>query len=104
MDRLILMKEIKKAISSVVPEAEIILYGSQSREDAGPESDWDFLVLVDGPVDDNLTDTIRHRLYEIEWDTGEVISCIVRNRKKWHQSPYSATPFYQSVSQEGITL
>jgi len=99
-----LIKAIKKAISSVAPKAEIILYGSQSREDSGPESDWDLLVLVDDPVDDNLTDAIRHRLYEIEWDTGEVISCIVRNRKQWHQRPYSATPFYQTVSQEGIPL
>ena len=104
MDRSILMKAIKNVISKVAPEAEIILYGSQAREDAGPESDWDLLVLVDGPVDDNLTDAIRHRLYEIEWDTGEVISCIVRNRTQWHQSPYSTTPFYQTVSQEGIPL
>jgi predicted nucleotidyltransferase len=104
MNRLILLKNIKKEISDIAPEAKVILYGSQSREDAGPESDWDFLVLVDGPVDDNLTDTIRHRLYEIEWDTGEVISCIVRNRKKWHQRPYNETPFYQTVSQEGIPL
>jgi len=98
------MKAIKKAISSVAPEAEIILYGSQSREDSGPESDWDLLVLVDGPVDDNLTDAIRHRLYEIEWDAGEVISCIVRNRNQWHQGPYNKTPLYHAVSQEGIPL
>ena len=104
MDRSILMKAIKNAISKVAPEADIILYGSRAREDAGPESDWDLLVLVDGPVDDNLTDAIRHRLYEIEWDTGEVISCIVRNRTQWHRSPYSTTPFYQTVSQEGIPL
>ena len=104
MNRVSLMKAMKKAINDLIPGAEIILYGSQSREDAGPESDWDLLVLVDDPVDDNLTDAIRHRLYEIEWDTGAVISCIVRNRKQWHQSPYSTTPFYHTVSQEGIPL
>ena len=41
----------------------------------------DFLILLDGVVDDARTDAIRHRLYEIEWDCGEVLSAIVRSRQ-----------------------
>ena len=58
------------------PEAEIFLYGSRSRGDALSESDWDFLILVNGFISDERTDRIRHRLYEIEWESGEVISSI----------------------------
>jgi predicted nucleotidyltransferase len=49
MDQEGLLIRVKQAIHDVEPAAEIILYGSRSREDAGTESDWDFLVLVDGP-------------------------------------------------------
>lgn len=92
------------AIQEVEPDAQVILYGSQSRENATPESDWDFLVLVDGPINDDRIDRIRHRLYEIEWDTGEVISSIIRNHKDWYRPPYSSTPFHDHVIEDGITL
>jgi len=78
MDREKLLEQIRTAVREVETGAEIILYGSRSRGDAIAESDWDFLVLVDGPLSDGRTDRIRHRLYEVEWDSGEVISSIVR--------------------------
>ena len=99
-----LLDKIKRAIYEVEPRAEIILYGSRSRRDALPESDWDLLILVDGAVTDERTDRIRHTLYEIEWECGEVISSIVRNRDEWNNVLYQATQFYQLVEQEGTRL
>ena len=104
MEKKMLIKRIKQAIHAVEPGAEIILYGSQSRGDASAESDWDLLVLVDGTVDDTRTDRIRHRLYEIEWETGEVISSIVRNHKEWNSDLYQTIPFHQRIAEEGISL
>lgn len=104
MNREVLLNLVKRAIHKVEPHAEIILYGSQAREDAVSESDWDFLILVYGSVSDERIDAIRHQLYEIEWEYGEVICSIVRNRKEWHSSRYQATPFYQNVEREGIVL
>ncbi len=86
------------------PEAEIILYGSQSRADASSESDWDLLILVDGPITDERIDRIRHPLYELEWESDEVISSIVRSREEWNSDLYQAMPFHQRVQQEGIRL
>jgi predicted nucleotidyltransferase len=99
-----LIEQIKQAVHEVELEAEIILYGSRSRGDAVSESDWDLLILVDGPISDERTDRIRHRLYEIEWESGEVISSIVRNREEWNSDLYQAMPFHQRVQQEGIRL
>ncbi|MBW1982243.1 MAG: nucleotidyltransferase domain-containing protein [Deltaproteobacteria bacterium] len=104
MNRDELIKQIRQAVHEVEPAAEIILYGSHSREDALPESDWDFLILVDGPVSDERTDRIRHKLYEIEWESGEIISSIVRNREEWNSDLYKAMPFHQRVQREGIRL
>ncbi len=99
-----LLKQVKETVLGVVADAQVILYGSRSRKDAGPESDWDFLVLTDAVVDDNLIDTIRHRLYEIEWETGEILSVIVRNRKEWNRLPLLSTPFHANIETEGMGL
>ena len=99
-----LIEQIRQAVYEVEPEAEIILYGSRSRGEALPESDWDLLILVDGPIDDRLTDSIRHRLYEIEWESGEVISSIIRNRDEWNSNLYKTMPFHQRVQEEGMRL
>jgi predicted nucleotidyltransferase len=104
MDREKLLDQIKQAAHEVEPDAEIILYGSRSRGDTGPESDWDLLILVDGPLTDERVDGIRHRLYEVEWESGEVISSIVRNREEWNSSLYEALPLHRRIEREGITL
>jgi predicted nucleotidyltransferase len=104
MDRDSLLKTVKQTVRKIEPDADIILYGSQSRGDAGQESDWNFLVLVHGPVTDERTDRIRHRLYEIEWESGEVVSSIVRNRDEWQSGMYKAVPFHHRVRQEGVWI
>lgn len=98
------LSQIRKAVHELEPEVEIILYGSRSRGEAGPESDWDLLILVDGVVDDERTDRIRHRLYELEWAAGTVISAIVRSRREWQSDRYQAMPFYQQVEAEGVRI
>jgi uncharacterized protein len=104
MTRENLLQQVKEAVQAIEPGAEIILYGSRARGDADRESDWDFLILVDGEVDWRRTDNIRHHLYPIEWEEGEVLSAIVRNRQMWHSFPFRTMPLYQNVAKEGIRL
>ena len=104
MRRNTLLSRVKNAVLAVDLSAEVILYGSRARGDARRDSDWDFLVLLPSPVDDEITRTIRHTLYEIEWDTGNVISCIVRNRDAWDADPLAHTPLRQRVAEEGIPI
>jgi predicted nucleotidyltransferase len=104
MDRDTLLKQVKETVLKIEPSVEVILYGSRARGDSNPESDWNFLVLVDGLVDDERVDRIRHRLYEIEWKSDQVLSSIVRSREQWNSQPLSGTPFHQNVEREGIAL
>jgi len=104
MNREELLDRVKVAVHAVEAEAEIILYGSRSRGEFASESDWDFLILVSGHLNDNRVDAIRHRLYEVEWECGEVISSIVRSREEWDSSLYQSIPFHQQVEKEGIRL
>jgi len=104
MERRKLLQDVKQAIHKVEPVAEVILYGSRARGDAASESDWDFLILVDGAVDEQRVDAIRYQIYEVEWETGEVLSSIIRSWKEWNSPVYQAMPFYQNVKREGMRL
>ncbi|MGD2186404.1 MAG: nucleotidyltransferase domain-containing protein [Desulfobacterales bacterium] len=99
-----LMKQVKEAVLQIEENAEILLYGSRARGDSDEQSDWDFLILLDGEIDDQRTDKIRHRLYELEWESGEVISSIVRNKKEWNSMPFKSMPIHHAVEKEGIRL
>ena len=71
-----ILKEIKRIAKEVLPKgAQLILYGSRARNEAGEDSDWDLLILLDKPK-------IEH---------GEWGKC-------------SFTPFYKNVEQDGIVL
>ena len=94
----------KEAILSVEPLAEVILYGSRARGDYTQFSDWDFLVLLDGEVDQQRTDRVRHQLHEIEWDTGEVLCALVRSREMWNRPQYQVMPLSKNIMLEGVTL
>ena len=99
-----MLQKVKQTIQALEPGAEVKLYGSRSRQEAGPDSDWDFLVLVEGSVSDARADAIRHHLYEIEWDSGEVLNAIVQSREEWNSPRYAAMPFRENVERDGVPL
>jgi predicted nucleotidyltransferase len=99
-----ILRKVKNAVLQIEPSAEIILYGSRARQDSREGSDWDFLVLVDGAVDDERTDRIRHQIYEVEWETGEVLSSIIRSRTVWESPKYRVMPLYKNIKLEGIKI
>jgi uncharacterized protein len=99
-----LLAKVKECVLAIEPFAEVFLFGSRARNDFAEFSDWDFLVLVDGAVTTTRADRIRHSLYEIEWETGEVISTIVKSRQLWNDPGYRIVPLHKSIEREGILL
>lgn len=104
MTRKALLAAVKQAVLEVEPAANILLYGSRACGRAGSESDWDFLVLVDGAVDAQRKRRIRRRLYDIEWDSGHVLTSIVLDRGEWEEGVKNGVPFPTSVSQQSVAL
>ena len=95
---------IRQTVRAIEPDAEVILYGSRARGDATADSDWDLLILVDGPVDAAREQGIRHRLYELEWESDEVLCSVICSREDWDSPLYRAMPFHQNVDRDGIAL
>ncbi|SHI85289.1 Nucleotidyltransferase domain-containing protein [Tangfeifania diversioriginum] len=99
-----ILKQIKQIVKEREPSAKIYLYGSRSRGTETRESDWDLLILLDK---DKITSEeerkVTYPLFDLEFDTGEVISPMVYSEKEW-KTKYRITPFYQNVMKEGILL
>ena len=99
-----LLRRCKLAISEVVGEADVILYGSRARGQAREDSDYDVVVVVDGPVDMALEDRVRAQVYPLELETGSVITLMVYSRDQWDSALYRAMPFRRNVEREGVVL
>lgn len=99
-----ILSKIKEIILSKEPNADIILYGSRARKDYTEESDWDILVLMDK---DQITlqdeQNLRHSLYDIELDTGEIVSLMIYSQNEW-KTRQRITPFYKNIEREGIRI
>lgn len=100
----IILSRIKETINKIDPSAEIFLYGSRARGTARNDSDWDILILLNQQKITVPTEQkFRHNLFDIEIDTGEVISTYVVSKNDW-ETIYSITPMYESVKKEGKRL
>ena len=80
----------------------VVLYGSEALGTAGPESDIDLLVLLDGPVDLASDLVMSHKvLYPIALELGRRISA-----KPVEADEYENVecPLYNAVHREGILV
>jgi uncharacterized protein len=106
MEREALLAQVKAAVLEVEPEAEVILYGSRVHGRVHADSDWDFLILVDGPISHQRQTTLARRLYALEWSLGfsETIMPIMYNRDDWQNSMITASSFWRNVTNEGVLV
>lgn len=99
-----ILKQIKKIITDQEPKATIYLFGSRSRGTADSSSDWDLIILLDKEkITADIELKITNPLYDLEFDTGEVISPMIYSAKEWN-TKYKITPFYNNVMREGKLL
>jgi uncharacterized protein len=99
-----ILQEIKTIVLEKEPSAKIYLYGSRVRGTAKNSSDWDILILLKNKkITPAIEKKITYPLYDLEFDTGEIISPMIYSENEWN-TKYRVTSFYRNVMQEGMLL
>ena len=98
-----ILENIRTLKRQLLPNDRVILFGSQARGDARPDSDWDLLVLMDKEKityeDENK---YAYPFADMGWDYGTYISVKMYTQKEWLNRSF--TPFYKNVEQDGILI
>ena len=100
----IILEDIRQLKRKLIPNAKLILFGSQSRGDARPDSDWDLLLLLN-KQEITLED---ERLYaynpftKLGWNYGAYFSVKLYSENDWEKRSF--TPFYKNIVKEGINI
>jgi len=99
-----LLSRISESIHGKDPFAVAYLFGSRARGDNRSNSDWDILILVnERKVTNEIEDKFRDGLYDIELESGQVISTFIYTKDFWNKT-LIYSPLYKNVSKEGIKL
>jgi len=98
-----ILENIRTLKRQLLPNEKVILFGSQARGDARPDSDWDLLVLLDKEkitYDDE--GKYAYPFADMGWDYGVYLSVKMYTEKEW--SNHTFTPFYKNVQKDGVLI
>jgi len=96
-----LAEAVRRLIAAYEPE-RVYLFGSVARGDAGPDSDYDVMVIV---PDNALGPRLRSRLaYEVLWGTGVAADVLVWTASDFDSRTHLAASLPTTVLREGKLL
>ena len=99
-----ILQQIVKVVNENAPDSEVYLYGSRARGSVKKLSDWDILILLNRPsINHELETKFMDDFYDLELETGEIISPLIYSKKDWNNK-YTITPLFESIKNEGIKL
>jgi len=104
VDRPTLLKRIRESLEEAFGERlkGIVLYGSEARGEATPDSDIDILVLLAGPIKlGRDLRTIIHALYPLQLEIDRIIEAFPVDEADYLRGEYA---LYRNALREGIRL
>lgn len=99
-----LLGDLKRLITSLIPEAEIWLYGSRARGNPDAFSDFDLIVVTEKPISAQADEKLQDAIYDFELDRQVVLSVMFFDRAQWNAPLTLAMPFRQRVQEEAVAL
>ena len=98
------LNAIRECLAKNMPAGgKAILFGSQARDTARDDSDWDILIILDKeellPSD---YDNVTYPLTELGWELGKEINPVMYSANEWQK--YKNSRFYKNVEKDGIKL
>jgi predicted nucleotidyltransferase len=92
---------VSRLIEAYAPES-VYLFGSRARGEAGPDSDYDLLLVV---PDDAPPERRRSRLaYETLWGAGAAVDVVVWTRSSFDRRLHLPASLPATVVREGVLL
>jgi predicted nucleotidyltransferase len=99
-----IIQRIINVANKTAPDSEVYLYGSRAKGKAKRISDWDLLILLNSAnISFDFETKFMDEFYEIELETGEIISPLIYSKQQWLED-YSFTPLFKNIKNEGIRL
>ena len=97
----ILGEIVRRLVEAYSPE-RVYLFGSVARGEAGPDSDYDIMLIV---PDDAPPERLRSRLaYQALWGTGTAADVLVWPRSSFERRARVAASLPATISREGVLL
>ena len=97
-----LLAEVVRRLREAYCPERIYLFGSKARGDAGPDSDYDLLVIV---PDDAPPERRTSRLaYQVLWGTGTAADVLVWTRRRFDSRLHLKASLPATVQREGKLL
>jgi uncharacterized protein len=97
----VLVEIVRRLRETYRPE-RIYLFGSVARGDAGPDSDYDLMLVV---PDDSPPDLRRsHTAYEVLWGTGVAADVLVWTVNQFDSRAHLAASLPGTIVREGKLL
>lgn len=81
----------------------VVLFGSKSRDDAGPDSDIDVLVVLTDD-DPRLCSAIRRLAARVSLEYDLLLSLRAVGRSQWERLSRYRFPLYEAVQADGVDL
>lgn len=99
-----ILSSIRALGAKVLPKgARLILFGSQARNDARDDSDWDLLILLnDKQLQNDTFGAYAYPFVELGWEYGTYFSSKIYTYAEWAKR--KGTPFYDNINREGVIL
>ena len=86
----------------LLPNDRMILFGSQARGDARPDSDWDLLLLLHKNKKDETDEEKVFQFVMMGWEYGTYLSIKMYTEEQWEKG--KIFPFYKNVEREEIEI
>lgn len=81
------LKEMKSAIVTVIPDAEVKLFGDKAKAVADPHGHWDLLVLTKSEHPSALRWELQEKLFAITSKQGSNVNVLLVQKERWQSSP-----------------
>lgn len=89
---------------SVVPGAQVLLFGSHARGQADPESDYDILVITERPVDVRDKFDLRTHIRKQLLETGIRCDVLVQSQQEIQRKKELPGHVVRSALRDGVPL